>query len=236
MTAFQETVFYRLIVNCDDFGRMDARPEILASKLYPLRRDLPTSDVQEAIHALERENMVATYEVGGRPYIQMNSWNKHQQIRAKKSKYPAPESNCNQMISDEIKCPRNPIQSESNPNPNPIQYEDEPQNDLGKVMSFFMDRINSTPSPYCVDCIKAYTDSLGAEVVIHACMVAIDEHKTGWSYIQGILQRYERDGLRSMEDVLRSEQEFQRAKERGSQPGAETSNVFLEIYDKEHGR
>jgi hypothetical protein len=47
------------------------------------------------------------------------TWDKHQQIRAKKSKYPAPDEICNQMISNDIKCSRNPIQSESNPNPNP---------------------------------------------------------------------------------------------------------------------
>ena len=29
LTPFEETFFYRLIVNCDDYGRMDARPAIL---------------------------------------------------------------------------------------------------------------------------------------------------------------------------------------------------------------
>lgn len=38
LTAFQETFFYRLIVNCDDFGRMDARPKVLAAKLYQIGR------------------------------------------------------------------------------------------------------------------------------------------------------------------------------------------------------
>ena len=37
LTPFQEVFFYRLLVNCDDYGRLDARPEVLASKLYPLR-------------------------------------------------------------------------------------------------------------------------------------------------------------------------------------------------------
>ena len=128
LTAFQETVFYRLIVNCDDYGRMDARPDILASKLFPLRRNMPTKKIKDAVQALSETEIITLYEVGGKPYLQMRTWNKHQQIRAKKSKYPAPEaqktttdSTCNQMITDSSKCPRNPIQSESNPNPNPIR-------------------------------------------------------------------------------------------------------------------
>jgi hypothetical protein len=50
----------------------------------------------------------------------MKTWERHQQIRAKKSKYPSPESGkvvpdstCKQMMADDSKCPRNPIQSES---------------------------------------------------------------------------------------------------------------------------
>ena len=37
LSAFQETFFYRLIVNCDDYGRMDARAKILAARLFPLK-------------------------------------------------------------------------------------------------------------------------------------------------------------------------------------------------------
>ena len=37
LTAFQETAFVRLIVNCDDFGRFFGNPKILASRLFPFR-------------------------------------------------------------------------------------------------------------------------------------------------------------------------------------------------------
>ena len=55
----------------------------------------------------------------GKKYIQFAKWSKHQQIRAKRSKYPIMDDSCNPLISDDCKCPRNPIQS----NPNPIQSE-----------------------------------------------------------------------------------------------------------------
>ena len=127
LSAFQETMFYRLIVNCDDYGRMDARPKILASKLFPLK-DIRVNQIEDGLRALTSAELVIIYTVDGKPFLQMKTWECHQQIRAKKSKYPAPESGviesdstCNQMESSDGKCPRNPIQSESvsesNPNP-----------------------------------------------------------------------------------------------------------------------
>lgn len=130
LTPFQETFFYRLIVNCDDFGRMDARPKILTAKLFPLK-SIRLDDVTKALQALSSAELVILYEVDGKPLLQMKSWERHQQVRAKMSRYPAPSegskllkeatSCCNQLQSDDINCPRNPIQKESNPNPNPIE-------------------------------------------------------------------------------------------------------------------
>ena len=126
LTTFQEIFFYRLIVNCDDYGRMDARPKILASKLFPLK-DIKLNHIKDALRALSSAELVSIYEVDGKPFLQMRTWERHQQIRAHKSKYPSPDAGtmitdditCNQMISDDIKCPRNPIQS--NPIRNPIR-------------------------------------------------------------------------------------------------------------------
>jgi len=124
LTWFQEVLFYRLIVKCDDYGILDARPKILKAKLFPLK-DVAESHLTSALNALSTAGLVRLYESEGRPYLQLVTWHVHQQIRAKKSKYPTPDINCNQMISNDIKCPRNPIQSESNPNPIRIQSESE---------------------------------------------------------------------------------------------------------------
>lgn len=118
LNDFQENFFFRLIVNCDDYGRMDARPAILKARLYPLRERLTLRDIQGALRALADVGCVEVYEVDGKPYLHLPSWEVHQQIRAKKSKFPAPDGACKHLISDDIKCPRNPIQSESNPNTN----------------------------------------------------------------------------------------------------------------------
>lgn len=130
LTWFEEVFFYRLIVNCDDYGRLDARPAILKARLFPLK-SITERQIVEALNKLSSVGMVMVYKYGQRPYLQMATWNAHQQIRAAKSKYPAPPSLnesdiqpvqtdavCNQLISDDYRCPRNPIQSESNPNQN----------------------------------------------------------------------------------------------------------------------
>nr|WP_162990926.1 hypothetical protein [Maliibacterium massiliense] len=71
--------------------------------------------------------MVVVYTYDNRPYLQLATWERHQQIRSKRSKYPAPEEGlslpdariCKQMIADDCTCARNPIQSQSASNPNP---------------------------------------------------------------------------------------------------------------------
>ena len=124
LTPFQETVFYRLIVVCDDYGRMDARPKLLASRLFPLR-DIRPTQIEDALRALTSAELVYLYEVDGKPFLQMNTWDKHQRVRNSIGKYPAPESgtriaaSCGESRQVAADCGPNPIQSESESNPNP---------------------------------------------------------------------------------------------------------------------
>lgn len=120
LTWFEECVWNRLVVTVDDFGRYDGRIIVLKNELFPTKEDVTKADVESALAKLSAVGLIVTYTVDGRPYIMLKTWEKHQQIRAKKSKYPSPEEGditCNQMISNDIKCPRNPIQS------SPIQLE-----------------------------------------------------------------------------------------------------------------
>lgn len=129
----EEILFYRIIVNCDDFGRMDARLPILRAKCFPLRIDsVKDKDIRAWMDSLIKQGLIFTYEADGKEYLQMTTWEKHQQIRAKRSKFPAPDDGVIHKIADEINgkhllsdVPENPIQSnlesESNPNPTSTQ-------------------------------------------------------------------------------------------------------------------
>ena len=126
LSWFEEALFYRLIVNCDDYGRFDGRIPVIKNRLFPLRENLTAKAVKDGINKLASTGLVVLYENDGKPYLYLPTWNDHQIVRAKKSKYPAPEDSictsadiCNQMQADDSKCLRNPIQSESNTNTNP---------------------------------------------------------------------------------------------------------------------
>lgn len=106
LTEFQEVFFYRLMVNCDDFGRFDARPKLLSSMLFPLR-DVRTEDIEQALEALQDADLITVYKVDGHPYLYMNKWGKHQTPRANKSRFPDPDTttkDCMQEDSSENTC------------------------------------------------------------------------------------------------------------------------------------
>ena len=129
LSLFEEVFFYRLLVNCDDFGRTDARGKVLRSRLFPLR-DVSLEEVESAKRRLIAEDLIFIYCVDGKEYIQIKSWGRHQQCRATTSKFPEPvgwtlvdgvytrdirnnendiqikadDSKRKQLISDDIKC------------------------------------------------------------------------------------------------------------------------------------
>jgi len=125
LSCEEEILFYRLMVNCDDYGRLDARPTILRAKCFPLKIDTITDDdINRWLARLEEHNLVKLYTVEDRQCLSLVTWEDHQQVRAKRSKYPSPNGASpssanisNQMQSDDSKCPRNPIQSLSESNP-----------------------------------------------------------------------------------------------------------------------
>lgn len=92
-----ELTFDRLILAADDFGRFDARPQVLKAHLFPMRDEVSPADVVrwvEELAALD-DPPVRLYEVDGRPYLMLTGWEKHRSNtrRASESKYPEPAEN-----------------------------------------------------------------------------------------------------------------------------------------------
>jgi len=137
LTDFQFRLWVNLITYVDDYGRGDARPQVIKGTCFPLRERLTNREIEAALTALAGTGCVSLYTVDGRPYLYFPRWESHQSVRNKKSKFPAPkaadsnlqqiESNCNQLHANVPVIQSNPIQSESesesNPNPN---YSAEP--------------------------------------------------------------------------------------------------------------
>lgn len=89
LTLFEETCFYRLIVNVDDYGRCDARPSFLRSRLFPLR-EIPPQQIEAALNRLQAVGLIGRYQVDDRSYLFLPGWFRNQCLRRKRIKYPPP--------------------------------------------------------------------------------------------------------------------------------------------------
>ena len=102
LSWFEEVLFYRLIVVCDDYGRFDGRAAIIRGACFPLK-DIRLEQIEDALKRLAIAGMIRRYETEDGAFLQLTAWGKHQQIRAKNSKYPAPNEECNQLPRDNTK-------------------------------------------------------------------------------------------------------------------------------------
>ena len=182
LSYFEEVLFYRLIVSCDDYGRFDGRTAIIKGTCFPLK-DVTNKNIEDALDKLASAGLVFYYEVDGKPYLQLSTWQSHQNIRAKKSKYPNPndcnknkndntcmhlhtdENNCNQMQADVPV-----IQSNPNPNPNTNTHSVEcvvcAWNELEKYGIKPIGKMNSTSKRYKSLCDRI--EEYGVEEVLRA--------------------------------------------------------------------
>lgn len=91
LSWFEEVLYYRLIVNCDDYGLYEGRPKIIRGSLFPLKDSITLEQIEGAINKLVTVGLVRAYEVQGRPYLQLPTWKKHQRLRSTKPIYPVPD-------------------------------------------------------------------------------------------------------------------------------------------------
>lgn len=99
---FPAEVFYRRLMSAvDDYGRFDARPGVLRSRLYPLKVDtVREADISRWIAACVKAGLIALYAIDGRKYLLMH---KLGSPRAAKSKYPEPSAGTH-LKADENGC------------------------------------------------------------------------------------------------------------------------------------
>lgn len=211
LSWFEEVFFYRLIVNCDDYGRMDARPAILKARLFPLK-DVTQKQIEAALNKLSTAGMIELYVCDQKPYLQLATWEQHQSIRAKKSKFPGPEKTnlhaheiiCKQMKSNESKCSRNPIQSESNPNPNPnpkpnpnarAVAADDSQAIFRYIEQYF-GALSSRSIQEIRACLEEQTEP---ELIRRAVDISVDNGVPKWAYCRSILNTWLVNGIKTRE-------------------------------------
>ena len=229
MSWFEECFFHRLWTACDDYGRMDARPAILKSKLFPLKDRLSLKDIQNALQKMVDIGCVRLYECDSKPYLYLPSWEVHQQVRAKRSKYPSPEDACNHMISHDIKCARNPIQSES-----------ESESEIEANASCAEPETASTP-PVILLPLNDGTDYPVSEeqcqewAGLYPAVDVIQQLRNmkGWLIGNPGRKKTKRGIVRYITGWLAREQDRCGAKGQGKPQGRSSSNIFMEMLREE---
>ena len=88
LTVHAEVFYRRLMSVVDDFGRYDARPNVLRAGCFPLRIDkVREADISRWIAECEKAGLIALYTVDGKKFLQ---YFKTEKPRAKNSRYPEP--------------------------------------------------------------------------------------------------------------------------------------------------
>lgn len=243
LSMLAEICFYRLIVNADDYGRFDGRPAILKSAMFPLK-EISTGEITQAMCELIDAELVECYTADGKPYLMLTGWDKHQQQRAKKSKYPAPDVICNhlispdingnqQLISNEIKRKQMianvpVIQSESEYESNPeagVESRRAPEQaaavadhvDVGTVEVYLANNITGLNATLMQE-FQSFKDDLPEELIRHAIDEACAQNIRSYSYVRKILNRYVDKGFKSLGDVLVDKAVFERNKQAKTAP------------------
>jgi len=94
LSPLAETLFYRLLVTVDDFGRYDGRPAMVKAHCFPVK-DMTAAKCAALLDELHGAGLVHIYTVDNKPCLQMCKWDNVP--RAKESKYPAPDDDCTHL-------------------------------------------------------------------------------------------------------------------------------------------
>lgn len=262
LTPEQEVFFYRLMVNCDDFGRMDARPQILLAKCFPLRlHQVSVNDIECYLQALEEQELIILYEVENKPFLQITTWDKHQQKRAKHSKYPAPpsnDSNSTDMISSDINCnhtqsnvpEKRESRNENTRNENTRNDNEKRQRETENEIEFDVSKLESGHcrdlitsfekefgrplSPFEIETLRSWLDDFSDELILYALKEAVLGQNRSFRYIQGILTRWKGEGVKCVQDVEEREKIFQAKKRSRAAPlrVADNAQVLEAVFSE----
>lgn len=89
LSWFEYALFTKLIVLADDYGIYDGRVPLIRARAFSMDLDrVSEGEVALGLDSLERAGLILRYVAGGKPYLRLVGWDEHQNVRAKRSKYP----------------------------------------------------------------------------------------------------------------------------------------------------
>lgn len=111
LSDFQFRLWAYLITYVDDFGRGRAEPDIIKGFVLPRRKGVTEANIQSALSEMACMGLIQLYDVDGDSYLCFPNWQKHQNVRAAKSKFPSPEEGRMQLQADDSNC--NQVQADA---------------------------------------------------------------------------------------------------------------------------
>ncbi len=232
MTDFEFRLWVHLITYVDDFGRGSADPEILKGFLFPRRKGVTDTQIENVLCKMATAGIILLYEVDGESYLQFPNWEKHQSVRAKVSKFPAPESTCNQTHADENTCnqthadestcvqmsPYSESYSESriqNPEAEAestrAREESTAASESDGLMIYAANNLQYM-SPHAFEELASFREDMPEDMIRHAIDAACDNGARTWAYTRSILNRYMSAGYKSIGDVQAADDKHKAAK------------------------
>lgn len=93
VSALAELLFWRILPQADDQGRLTGDPRQLKAIACPMREELTTDNIPELLSELKRGELIICYSNSSTAYIQITKWWDYQSgmRRVFPSKYPPPE-------------------------------------------------------------------------------------------------------------------------------------------------
>ena len=229
-----ERLFWRLVVQVDDYGCYDGRPKIILGRcMAAMLGNVTEQDVALWLDELNRAGLIGRYEHGGRPYLHLTTWETHQRPpRATKRKYPnpqTPDGKCQQMPTTDDG--RRQVTADA---PVSVSVSDNVSVSVSGNVRAREDRTAADPilialqnggmflpSKMVLDKLWAYVEQDGAQVelVVHAIQQAAMRSKCRADYIAGILKSWIGAGITTREQAEAAEAERQAQKQpRASSP------------------
>lgn len=190
LSAEAERLFYHILVNCDDHGRMEADTDILIAKCFPRNaRKISDQQMESWLKELSNELLVV-YINNDTKYLEFVTWEKHNRIRANDSKYPGPldagsklltlDNTCWQMKTDDGMCQQTPT-NENNcgyTRDTNLDIDNDINNDTNSThtrkpqKNKYADFVSLTNDEY-----QSLVAKLGSEDAVNRCIEILDNYK-----------------------------------------------------------
>lgn len=91
--------------------------------------------------------------------------------------------------------------------------------DVTKALQFYQKNIAFNMSPHEIETIEADAEDFDGEMIIHAMKIALKQNKRNYRYVEGILNRWRQEGIKTIDQVIAKE------KQKTSTPAAPAAKV-----------